>query len=43
MPIVLQLYIKGGDFKMPFHPIFPLLILASAKSEISLCIFSISD
>lgn len=43
MPIDLQLYVKGRGFKMPFYPIFPLVILASAKSEISLCIFFISD
>lgn len=43
MPIDLQLCIKGSGFTMPFYPIFPLVILASAKSEISLCIFFISD
>lgn len=43
MPIDLQLYIKGRGCKMPFYPIFLLKILASAKSEISLCIFVISD
>lgn len=43
MPIDLQLYIKGRGFKMPFYPIFLLAILASAKSEISLCVFFLSD
>lgn len=31
MPVDLQLYIKGRSFKMPFYPIFLLVILASAK------------
>lgn len=43
MPIDLELYVEGSGFKMPFYPISPLVILASAKSEISLCIFFISD
>lgn len=43
MPIDLQLSIKDRGFKMPFYPNFLLVILASAKSEISLCIFVISD
>lgn len=34
-----RLYIKGSGFKMPFYSIFPIVILASTKSEMSLCMF----